>query len=160
MEQHETDQLVNQRFVLLNIICGFLLASIGIYVCLAWFLLKEGSLGPEDGGSMSPVFAMVISAIAVLLLLGAPLIARTVLGHMITRSGDAGPTNRLNSHLISVITGFGLREAVSIYGLVLSFVSGKLVWAAAFSLAAAVAMLVAWPRKETMREIARRPSAM
>ena len=54
---------------------------------------------------------------------------------------------------IVFIIAFALREAVAIYGLVLSFLNGDIRWALGFGAVALMSMLLGWPKKLTMVQL-------
>ena len=64
------------------------------------------------------------------------------------------PEERLASYRVAVIIAFALREAVALYGLVLSFLSGDPSWSSGFGAVALVSMIFGWPRRSTMERLA------
>ena len=52
---------------------------------------------------------------------------------------------------VSTILGVALRESVAIFGLVAYMLSGNLQWPQIFGLAAIAAMVIGWPKAESLR---------
>jgi hypothetical protein len=50
------------------------------------------------------------------------------------------------------VIGFGLRETVAVVGLVLALVTGRVGWSGLLSLAALLAMALAWPRASDLAD--------
>jgi hypothetical protein len=155
METHQLQSLVDQRHRILGIICFALLASVAIYVGIAFVLIQQGSIPTTDSAELPEIFPVVLCAIAVLTVMGAQVMAAALLKQNLARATGEDPTPRLNAFQSAVIIGFAMREAAAVMGLVLTFLTGEILWVVGLSAVAAAAMLLAWPRKQRMLEIAR-----
>jgi F0F1-type ATP synthase membrane subunit c/vacuolar-type H+-ATPase subunit K len=83
------------------------------------------------------------------------LLAAQILFAARVRAAEVLPTpeQRLAAYRVAVILAFAIREAVAIYGLVLSFISGDLRWCFGFGAIALVSMMMGWPRRSTMERL-------
>ena len=75
------------------------------------------------------------------------------------RCRQADAAERVASYRTAAIASFALRESVAIIGLVITFLSGDLRWCLGLAAAAALAMLLGWPRRADMVRLAGDPSA-
>lgn len=147
----EPDRLVAERHRVLQIICGAILASQAIYVAVAWMVTAEGAHAPGAGGRVPPAVAMALVGVAVTCLASAEGVARLLQRRA---KAAAAPETRAQGFLQATIVGFALREAAGIIGLVLSLLTGKLLWVVALGACAALAMAVAWPRRAQLAAVA------
>jgi len=152
MNPHEIEAVVDQRLRVLNVICAALVFSVMVYVAIAWFLVQRGSVQPSEG--LPQVFPVILVLVALSVVMAAPVVSTMILKQGVAAAGeDAG--RRLNSHQTSLIVGFALREVAAVMGLVLTLLSGRLIWVVALAAVAVAAMLLAWPKREKMLELAR-----
>lgn len=134
----------NARFAVLSLLCTAFLFSLAVYVAVAWFLLRseQPALPP---GSTPPALPWVLTAVAFMLL-----VAGHVLGRRSVPSRLSPPPDAFVALQQRTIIAFALREAAAIMGLVLSLLTGDIRWVAGFAAAAALAMLMGWPRRSAL----------
>ena len=148
MDPNKLESLIEQRLRILGIICAALGGSVFISAAIAWLLLAQGAIGPGEEGSQLPILPTVLAALGFSALVVAPKISSMVLG-----SGgghEENPEQTLQRYQTSVIAGFAVRESAAIFGLVATFLTGNMVWVAALAVAAALAMISGWPRKQAL----------
>jgi len=135
---------------LINLIAIALVASVLVYMVIAWVVAPTVA---EEGGDAD--FIQMMAAILAIVSLG-HLVAAQMLFAIRVRAAEKLPTpeQRLGSYRVAVILSFALREAVAVYGLVLSFLSGDARWALGFGAVAAISMLLGWPKRSAMERLA------
>lgn len=140
-----TDQFVR----LINIIAVALVASVLVYMVVAWVVAPTIA---EAGGDAE--FIQLLAAILAIVSLG-HLVAAQMLFAIRIRSAAKLPTpeQRLASYRVAIILSFALREAVAVYGLILSFLSGDPRWCLGFGAVAVVSMLLGWPKRSAMEQL-------
>lgn len=139
---HEAVQL---HLVRLRAVCGALLLSVALYG-LVVFLVKAPTPPPlAQGEHLVWVFlALVLVNLVTLMPVYRAMLAGPL--RVYRHSHDVQPL--LNAHFGAHIVAFGRLEAISILGLALYFVAGRVDWFWIFSGAAAVGMLLLWPARE------------
>ena len=135
---------------LINLIAIALVASVLVYMVIAWVVAPTVA---EEGGDAD--FIQMMAAILAIVSLG-HLVAAQMLFAIRVRAAEKLPTpeQRLGSYRVAVILSFALREAVAVYGLILSFLSGDARWALGFGAVAAISMLLGWPKRSAMERLA------
>ena len=155
MDPHKLEPLIHERLRILGIICAALVGSVLFYGVLAWFLLAQGAIGPGEEGGPGPFVPYVLAALGFCALVAAPVVSSAVF-----RSGGGGketpdPEQMLARYQTSVIVGFAVRESAAVFGLVATFLTGDLIWVGVLGLAASLAMIAAWPRREKVQSVLR-----
>lgn len=148
MPSPEAESLVDARMRVLNIICAALLASVLMYVAIAWFLLARAGLTPSGALNDLGIALYVLAAAAVVPLIVAPVVSKAVLRQAISRVENPASEKILDAYQSSVIIGMAMRESTAIIGLVITLLTGSLTWVTALAAASLLAMLTAWPRRE------------
>lgn len=140
-----TDQFIR----LINIIAVALVASVLVYMVIAWVVAPTVA---EAGGDTELI--QMMAGILAIVSLG-HLVAAQMLFAIRVRTAEKLPTpeQRLSSYRVAIILSFALREAVAVYGLILSFLSGDARWAIGFGAVAAMSMLLGWPKRSTMERL-------
>jgi len=140
-----TDQFIR----LINIIAVALVTSVLVYMVIAWVVAPTVA---EAGGAAELI--QMMAAILTIVSLG-HLVAAQMLFAIRVRAAEKLPTpeQRLSSYRVAIILSFALREAVAVYGLILSFLSGDVRWAIGFGAVAAISMLLGWPRRSAMETL-------
>jgi F0F1-type ATP synthase membrane subunit c/vacuolar-type H+-ATPase subunit K len=135
-------------------ICFAILASIPLYVAIAWIVVGQGA--GVSGAALPPVLKWALGAVGLVMLV----VAQAVWVAM-KRSAAAQPTaaGRLAAYRTAAIVSFALREAAAIVGLVIAMLTGDLRWCLALAAAALLAMLLGWPRRTDMQRLAGDPAA-
>ena len=135
---------------LINIIAIALVASVLVYMVIAWVVTPTVA---EEGGDAG--FIQMMAVIFAVVSLG-HLVAAQMLFAIRVRAAEKLPTpeQRLGSYRVAFILSFALREAVAVYGLILSFLSGDARWCLGFGAVAAISMLLGWPKRSAMERLA------
>ena len=146
--------LVDATVRVTTVICTAILASIPLYVAIAWIVVGQGA-GRVAGG-LPPVLTWALAAAAIVVLV----IAQTVWAAM-KRGAAAKPTpaERLALYRSAAVVSFALRESAAVIGLAITFLTGDVRWCLALSAAALLAMLLGWPRRADMQRLAGDPAA-
>lgn len=140
-----TDQFIR----LINIIAVALVASVLVYMVIARVVAPTVA---EAGGDAELI--QMMAAILAIVSLG-HLVAAQMLFAIRVRAAEKlpSPEQRLGSYRVAIILSFALREAVAVYGLILSFLSGDARWALGFGAVAAISMLLGWPKRSAMERL-------
>jgi hypothetical protein len=138
-------ELVERHIRRLRLLCTAMLASLGVYaaVVLAVPLQTPPALPQGEPLMWGFAFLAAVNLVTIMpvyrAMLDAPRRVYTV-GHQ--------PERLLAAHLTAHLVAFARLEAVSIMGLVLDFLTGRLDWFWIFTGVAAAGMAVLWPRRE------------
>jgi hypothetical protein len=97
------------------------------------------------------VLALALAVVSAGHLVGAQVLHQILLAKARNRET---PNERLAGYRTAIIIAFALREGVALYGLVLSLLSGDPKWATGFGAVALFSMVVGWPRRSVMEELA------
>ena len=151
-------EVVSEQMRFLNVVCFALVASVGAYSVVAWFLSGDSSaLAAPD---LPSALAWVGAAVAIALLVAAPIARRKMLekgalgGHSHERQATA-----LEGYRLATLLSFILREGAAIIGLMLTLLTGDPIWCYALGALTIVAMFTAWPRREELEAaLAGRPA--
>ena len=145
--------LVDATVRVTTVICIAILASIPLYVAIAWIVVGQGA-GRLAGG-LPPVLTWALAAAGIAVLA----IAQVVWAAM-KRGAAAKPTpaERLASYRSAAVVSFALRESAAVIGLAVTFLTGDVRWCLALSAAALLAMLLGWPRRADMVRLAGDPA--
>ena len=119
---------------------------------IAWFLLEQGSLPEVE--AIPGILPAVLAAVAVALVLGAPLVSRLILNQALSGTDD-DVERKLDAYQSALIIGFAVREAAAVIGLVLTFLTANLVWVVPLAAVAVVSMLQGWPKREKLLHLLR-----
>lgn len=143
----ELTTLVQRQSTTMQIICTALMASLGMYVGIGWFLQKQGdfTMGPVPDG-----LPFILSLTGFSMLIVAEIVFRALAAR--ARRVEP-PEGRLIPYQSAVVVGFALRESAGVLGLVLTLLTGDLRWVVGLSSFAVVAMVAAWPRRSTLEEL-------
>ena len=134
----------------LQVICFAFIVSLVIYAGLAWTLVEV--VGFDAVVDLDPTLTAAIAMVALGTLPAAEMLSRMLKAKAGLLGRDAGAEATLRAYSQAVIVGFALRESCGIIGLVLSLLTGSMLWAVTLSAVALVAMVVAWPRSHAMQE--------
>jgi len=135
---------------LTNIIAVTIVASVFVYVAIAWVVAP--TIAVENGDTeLVQLMAMILAVLSL-----GHLVAAQMLFAVRARVAAKQPTpeQRLSSYRAAIILSFALREAVAVYGLILSFLSGDVRWCLGFGAAAIASMLLGWPNRSAMDRLA------
>ncbi len=136
------DAVVAATYRLVVIVCAALLVSLVIYVVLASFLVEQE--GFVVAGDLPPVLPPLLAAIGVAML-GIAQVIPSLIARQARATSDVG--ERLRTAQTATIIGMALRESTAIFGLVITLLTGEIVWVLALAGLSALAMVVNWPRR-------------
>lgn len=133
-----------------TILAAAIAASVPIYMVVAWLVAPTVATA-SGNAELVPLLAgifMVLSA-------GHLVLAQLLFASRV-RAAEKLPTpvERLAAYRVAVIIAFALREAVAIYGLVLTLLGGDPRWCLGFGAVALVSMVLGWPRRTAMERLA------
>jgi F0F1-type ATP synthase membrane subunit c/vacuolar-type H+-ATPase subunit K len=148
--QQTAPSSIDQFARVVFIIAGALAASVLVYMAVAWFVAPS-TTSPGLGSEQLQLMALVLAVLSI----GHLVAAQALFTSRLRAAAKLpSPGQRLESYRTSFILAFALREAVAIYGLVLSFLSGDVRWCLGFGAIALVSMLMGWPRRSAMERLA------
>lgn len=138
---------IEQRLKTLQIIIMTAIMSLVAYVGIAFMLVREGAI---ESLSMPPTLVPILCAFAVSTLFTASLIVKRMVAkaQRITVSAD-----RLGPYQTAVIVGVVLRESAGVIGLVLTLLTGSLLWVCLLSALAAFAILSNFPTRSALENL-------
>ena len=139
--------LIEQRLKTLQLIVGAIMMSMVAYVGIAFMLTRQQIIEPM---SIPPLLPPVLAAVAVSTLMGAGFIVK----NMTQKARTMGtPVERIQRYQGAMILGAALRESAGIIGLVLSLLTGSLVWVGLLSALAAFSILTNFPSRSALEEL-------
>lgn len=148
--QHTTQSSIDQFARVVFIIAAALAASVVIYVAVAWIVAPKMTSPGLDSEQLH-LMALILAVLSI----GHLAAAQALFTSRLRAAAKLpSPGQRLESYRTSFILAFALREAVAIYGLVLSFLSGDVRWCLGFGAVALLSMLLGWPRRSAMERLA------
>ena len=146
---HKNTQLVGQRLKTLQIIVMAAVMSLVTYVGISIMLIRQGAIEPV---SMPPIVLPILCAYSLSTLLTAPLIGKAMTGKA---RRIMPPTDRLGPYQAAMIVGVALRESTGVIGLVLTLLTGNLLWVSLLSGLAAIAILTDFPTRSALENFVR-----
>lgn len=140
---------IGQRLKTLQIIVMAAVTSLVIYVGIAFFLIRQGAFQPTVIPTILPP---VLSAVAVSILL----VAGFIVTGLIDKARIINPASeRFGPYQTAVIIGMALRESAGIIGLVLTLLTGSLLWVCLLSALGAFAILTNFPTRSALENLLR-----
>jgi len=135
------------QYLVLRIICGAYLFSLAIYVVVARIVAGQG-LGLEPLPELLPWILVGVAAMT--------LVAAQPLSAVMIANAAKQPTAeaRQGGYRSAVIVAFAVREVAGIFGLVLTILTGDFRWVLVLAAAAALAMLIGWPKRSEFDRMA------
>jgi hypothetical protein len=132
-----------------TIIAGAIAGSVLVYMAIAWIVAPTVTTSGDN-----PNFIRLVAGVLAALSAG-HLVAARVLFATRLRAAEklSTPEQRLGGYRVAVIIAFAVREAVALYGLVLSFLSGDPIWCIGFGAVALMSMLLSWPKRPEMERL-------
>ncbi len=138
------EQTVERHTLRLRIVCGAMVASLGVYAAIVLALPLQ--IRPALTQSESLLWGFAFLA-AVNLATVMPVYRMMMAAPRRVFAVGRQPDRLLAAHLTAHVVAYARLEAVAILGLALFFLSGRRDWFAIFTGVAALAMLVVWPRR-------------
>ena len=138
------EQTVERHTQRLRVVCGAMLASLALYgvIVLALPLPLRPALPQSETLLWGFAFLAAVNLATVM-----PVYRVMMAAPRRVYSVGRQPERVLAAHLTAHVVAFARIEAVAILGFVLFLLSGRRDWFVIFTAAAAVAMLVLWPRR-------------
>jgi hypothetical protein len=151
-DAQSTDEVVAEQMRFLNVVCFALVAGVGVYSVVAWFLTSgSDSIGGPD---LPRGLAIAGALVAVALLVAAPVAKRKILDKAaVGARADERVTTAVESFRLATLLSFILREGAAIVGLMLTILTGEPMWCYALGALTVVAMFTGWPRREELEAV-------
>ncbi len=139
--------LIEQRLKTLQIIVMVAIMSLVAYVGIAFMLIRQEAIEPM---AMPSNLLPILAGFAVSTLFTASLIVKA----MIAKARRiTAPTDRLGPYQAAMIVGVALRESTGVIGLVLTLLTGNLLWVCLLSGLAAIAILTDFPTRSALENL-------
>jgi hypothetical protein len=146
MNADETRQLTTR----LQLIYGGLIAAVLIYVAVAWLAVAQGNVQAQP---LPDLLVAVLVGLAGADLLAGPAIRQILLKQVDGSGGEIpGPEAGMKIQR-AYVAGAAVTEAAAVFGLILTFLSGRVVWTVVLSAAVVVALLASWPSRSKVRSL-------
>jgi len=121
-----------------------MMASVGIYVALATFLVGSEDAPERLAGTLPSLLPAALVVVAALLVAAAQVLHRLQLGRLRAAADAVSALAEYRKvHLVSL----ALSESAAIFGLVLTLLYGDLRWCFGFAAVALASMAVLWPSR-------------
>lgn len=149
MDREELLRRLDRGLRLQQIICGGLALAVVLYAVAALALVGTGFLGPIL--ELATEFqALAAGAGFVVVLLATP-VSRALLARAeAVRPRD--PARLLDTFQRSTLVGYVLRETGAVVGVVVTLLTGNVLWVLLTSGVALVTMALAWPRRGAVED--------
>lgn len=158
MDQRRVDDEIGRHLPRLNILALAFCASAVMYVFVGAVLIEVVGFD-----ALAALPRTVITAIAVsqlLVILAGYLISRAIraaapspqTSGAVNEAARGDAEEAMQRYTRSVIVASALREVAAVVGLVLTLLSGELVWVVVLSAAATISMIVHWPRHGAVQD--------
>lgn len=145
----ELDPLIGQRLKTLQAIVMAAVMSLVAYVGIAFFLIRQEAIEPM---TLPTILPPVLSAVAVSTLL----IAGFIVKGLIDKAQLINPPiDRFGPYQAAVVVGVALRESAGIIGLVLTLLTGSLLWVCLLSALGTFAILSNFPTRSALENLIR-----
>ncbi len=140
---------IEQRQKQLQIIVMAGIMSLVAYVGVAFVLIRQGVIEPTAIPTLLPP---VLSTIAVTNLLTAGFIVKGLIEKARTVNP---PADRLDAYRVAMIVGVALRESSGVIGLVLTLLTGSLLWVCLLCVLATISILSNFPTRSALENLLR-----
>lgn len=135
----------------LPIVAGAMLASVALANGAALFALAGGAVAqPLQEPPLAARIALIATAVTLLVL--APAFEALIRSRAIP---PASPRSPEATYVAGKVAGLALREAGGLVGMVLGLITGQWLWPALFGGLAVITLLMAWPRADELKTLAR-----
>ena len=151
-DAQSTGEVVSEQMRFLNVVCFALVAGVGAYSVVAWFLTSgsDSIAGPDLPTGLAVVGALV----AVGLLIAAPIVRRKILEQAAdTARAHERHATAVESYRLATLLAFILRDGAAIVGLMLTILTGEPLWCYGLGALTVVAMFTGWPRREELEAV-------
>lgn len=158
MAEKEPRERIEEELKLVNVLCLALVASVGIYAGMAWYLVD----GPGAFRAIAAEASLLVwggVAVAALLLLVAPVVYRKLLEQAERPSVTGDISAPLAHYRMAVLLSHVLREGAALIGLMIALLSGETLWCYALCGVTVIAMFAGWPRRRDLEEVVGRTAA-
>lgn len=137
--------VIERELRILQIIVYSITFSLVVYVGVAWFLLRQGTVLPTTTSTILP---WVLAVVAVSILATAGAVVTSIMARVRTVEATS---EKLATYRSAVIVGAAMRESVGVIGLFATLVTHNLLWVGVLSALAAAAILTNFPTRSAMR---------
>lgn len=137
--------LIERELRILQIIVYGITLSLVVYVGIALFLVRQGTVGPMTTPTILP---WVLAAVAISTLAAAGTVVKTIMARVRTVETAS---ERLTAYRSAVIVGAAMRESVGVIGLFATLITHNLLWVGVLSALAALAILTNLPTRSALR---------
>lgn len=134
----ELKALVEQRLRVLRVFAGSAIVSLAVFAAVGYAVTRQAGAVVPDLPQFLPLLIAVAWLAAVA---GASIVVRRIL----VRAQGLPPRDRLAPFQSAVIVGIAMRESAGVVGLVLTILTGSVVWVLSLAALAAVAIIVTFP---------------
>lgn len=155
----DESRVLDRALATLQVICGALAGSSAMLGLVGWLVVgplevRTPVAPPPD----LPGLPLFLTALAAILLLTASRLRASLLRRVPPRLPGVGddPAPVLAAYQRASIVCWALFEGIAVVGLVLSLLTGEVRYAAIFSIAAVLSILVRWPRRSEVERLLRR----
>jgi hypothetical protein len=151
-DAQSSGEVVSEQMRFLNVVCLALVASVGAYSVVAWFLTSGGdALGGPD---LPRGLAIAGALVALALLVAAQIVRRKILEKAASGARtDERHTTAVESYRLATLLSFILREGAAIVGLMLTILTAEPMWCYGLGAVTVVAMFTGWPRREELEAV-------
>ncbi len=139
--------LIEQRLKTLQLIIMAAVMSLVAYVGIAFMLISQEAIEPM---SIPSTLLPILGGFAVSILFTASLIVKAMIGKA---RRIMPPADRLGPYQAAMIVGVALRESAGVIGLVLTLLTGSLLWVCLLSALAAFAILSNFPTRSALENL-------
>jgi F0F1-type ATP synthase membrane subunit c/vacuolar-type H+-ATPase subunit K len=143
----EMTSLIEQRLKTLQIIIMVAIMSLVTYVGIAFMLIRQEAI---ESTAIPSNLLPILAGFAVSTLFTASLIVK---GMIAKARRIMPPTDRLGPYQAAMIVGVALRESAGVIGLVLTLLTGNLLWVSLLSALAAFAILSNFPTRSALENL-------
>lgn len=137
--------VIERELRILQLIVYSITFSLVVYVGIAWFLLRQGTIGPT---TTPTIFPWVLAVVAVSILATAGTVVKTIMARLRTVETTS---EKLTTYRSAVIVGAAMRESVGVIGLFATLITHNLLWVGVLSALAALAILINLPTRSALQ---------
>jgi len=151
MDQRAIDNALQRHIGRLRTLATAFCASAALYIVVA--VILERVVGLDALMEIPFSVAAGIAVLQLLVILAGYLISRAMRAPRRSRTGAApDPEEALGRYTASVIVASAFREAAAVFGLLLTLLTGDLIWVTLLATVAVISMVVHWPRREAVQD--------
>jgi len=158
MDQRRVDDAIDRHLPRLSIVALAFCASAVTYVVVGMVLVEV--VGFEALAALPRTVATAIAVSQLLVILAGYLVSRAIrtaapspqTSGAVNEAARDDAEEAMQRYTRSVIVASALREVAAVVGLVLTLLTGELLWVLLLSAAATISMVVHWPRRDAVQD--------